>query len=303
MFGCGGDCCHILAGSRSFRDRRIGRTVGRRFRALDGRGNRRRHRRCDLTAFEGGRRGNRRSNNWRDNFRDGRHGSFLPRGHFGDIVGNFLSNFRDLSRGHPGKGIDAAGLPDPFCDLRQDGRSFGSSKRKGHQGEMGFFPVCFRPVIPRAMPPPFHIDLTLRDAGTTCAFHLKPRRPPLLNEKIGMTVTVTWNNPGCIHAAAEECRVPVNRRINRGVAVADETVRRNEDVIRRSEIVFQITIPIRSTIAVTAWRQRCPADMVVRLTPGDPGGSPLGIGHPNPADPVQIDPSPVMIGRPAEGLI
>jgi hypothetical protein len=50
-------------------------------------------------------------------------------------------------------------------------------------------------------------------------------------------------------------------------------------------------------------RERGPSDVVVAIPPRNPGGSPLGAGHPHPANAAEFRPAAVMIGGPAEALI
>ena len=55
------------------------------------------------------------------------------------------------------------------------------------------------------------------------------------------------------------------------VALINKVVRRNKRIVRRPEIVSEIAITIRSVVAIAiaflTGRQRCPSDMIARLTP------------------------------------
>ena len=141
------------------------------------------------------------------------------------------------------------------------------------------------------------------DPGTAGDLDLGSRRSTSLDENIGAVSTVVRNNTGRVDALSEQDRVVRNRGIDSGVIMTHELVGRDELVALWSEVVFEIAVPIGSPISISSGRKGRPTHMVWRLAPGNPGGSPLESRNPDPTDMIQIHPSPVVIGRPSEGLI
>ena len=84
-----------------------------------------------------------------------------------------------------------------------------------------------------------------------------------------------------------------------------EVVHRNEVVVVRRDIISQVDpgVIIINFVIESLRRQRSPPEIVVVLTPGHPGRSPVIPGHPHPSVLGDKYPAPIVVDRPSEGLV
>lgn len=87
-------------------------------------------------------------------------------------------------------------------------------------------------------------------------------------------------------------------------ALRPEFIVRNKRVLVGTDIIMIVRPIPDAAFAIKARfrRQRSPTDVILARSPRDPGRRPFFTGHPNPANPAQADPSPVMISRPSKWL-
>lgn len=80
---------------------------------------------------------------------------------------------------------------------------------------------------------------------------------------------------------------------------------RNKRILVGPNIVIAVRPRMDPTAAIEArfGRQRRPADIIFARSPRDPGWRPFISRHPDPTDPAQPEPAPIVISRPAERLI
>jgi hypothetical protein len=83
------------------------------------------------------------------------------------------------------------------------------------------------------------------------------------------------------------------------VPALDEVVAAGADVI----IIVRPGADAHGVAKLCLWGQRCPADVALAVPPGDPAGTPLGIGDPDPADVLDVCPAAVVVDGPAVGFI
>jgi len=84
---------------------------------------------------------------------------------------------------------------------------------------------------------------------------------------------------------------------------AAERVERHKVVVAGADAVIGVCpgAEAHRGVPTSFGRKRSPADVLIRLPPGDPGRSPVSGGHPKPTG-INVDPTPVVIGGPAEGF-
>jgi len=87
-------------------------------------------------------------------------------------------------------------------------------------------------------------------------------------------------------------------------ALRTELIRWHERILIRTDVIIIVSPIVDAAAPIEArfrWKGR-PADIIVALAPGNPGGCPLRTGNPDPSDVAQSRPASVMIGRPTEWL-
>lgn len=95
------------------------------------------------------------------------------------------------------------------------------------------------------------------------------------------------------------------RRNHRGLdPLRTEFSRRDKTILVGADVVIVIRpiVDAGALIESRLRRQRRPADVIVALSPGNPGRRPFITRHPNPADAAQPRPASVVIGGPTKPL-
>jgi hypothetical protein len=169
--------------------------------------------------------------------------------------------------------------------------------RQRHPAPLHLRPEEGDPVVLEARAP---VPLILTQIGDLIARHAagKPldavvRHAPVVDRVVAPVVA------GDVAAPAID---PLAVRVRRRVVV---DARRQEPVVRHEEVVVgrQPNVQRHTRPVVGIRRQGSPADVVVRLLPGDPGRRPIIAGDPLPTVVGVVIPATIVVGRPAVGLV